>query len=459
MVMADSADLQAGSQTVAPRGTDLWSRLWAFLAGRPAWVWILPALAAASLALALPQLPNAAASDATLREMWLAGARGQLGPIADRLADLGLLSIERTAVYRAMLAAGVLSTLLRLFESGRGLVAHWPAPAAPRAESFFAEPNAYAGRTLPAPAEATLARLAAGLRRQGFRVVRGSGTGVEYLAADRVIGRIGRLAANVGLLALLGGLLLTATSGWRAAVVLTPGQSAPLAGGTEPPGDILRLDTFDAGRAQLAINRAGRDVAQGTVPAGLPWWLDGVLVRTGADGPAVRVTGEDRNGQPLQFESCPACAPASAVTLVLAPDTPERSAFAPGQALVFVAERGPGAGLPVRASVLAGSGEQPVQVAEIADAGDVVVDAAVFHVSVLRYLTLDVYRAPGMPLAAAGLIVGGLGAVCALALPPRRLWALAAAEQGATTMKIASDDPASAGLVARIGDEHGKMST
>jgi hypothetical protein len=323
-------------------------------------------------------------------------------------------------------------------------------PTAPRAESFFAEPNAHAGHTLQAAPDAALARLGGSLRRQGFRVVREGGAGVEYLAADRVAGRIGRLAANAGLLVLLAGLLWTAAGGWRASVVLTPGQSTGLAGGAEPAGDMLRLDAFDAGRAQLAVNRAGRDVAQASVPAGLTWWLDGALVRVGADGPAVRVTGEDRNGQPLQFESCSACAPAPAVTLVLAPDTPERSAFAPGQALVVVAERGPGAGLPVRVSVLAGSVEQPVQVVEVTHAGDVTVDTAVFHVSVLRYVTLDVYRAPGLPLAAAGLALAVLGAVCALALPPRRLWALAASEQGATTLKIATDDPASAGLVEQM---------
>lgn len=448
--MADSGNPQAGSSIVAPRGTDAWSRLWAFLAGRPAWLWMAPALAAALLALALPQLPSAAGSDATLREVWLAAARGQLGPIADRLEDLGLLSVERTAAYRVLLAASVFSVLLRLFESGRDLAAHWPVPAAPRAESFFAEPNAHGGRTLAVAPGAALAGLGGALRRRGFRVVREGGAGVEYLAADRVAGRIGRLAGNAGLLALLAGLLWTAAGGWRASVVLTPEQSASLAGGGDPAGDMLRLDAFDGGRAQLAVNRAGRDVAQASVPAGWAWWLDGMLVRLGADGPAARVTGEDRNGQPLQLESCPACAPAPAVTLVLAPDTPERSAFAPGQALVFVAERGPGAGLPVRVSVLAGSAGQPVQVVEIADAGDVTVDTAVFHVSVLRYVTLDVHRAPGLPLAVAGLAVGVLGALCALALPPRRLWALAAMEQGATTLKIASDDPASAGLVEKM---------
>lgn len=454
--MADSADLQAGSRAVTSRGTDLWSRLWTFLAGRSAWLWILPALSAAVLTLAVPQLPNAAASDAALREVWLAGARGQLGPIADRLADLGLLSIERTAAYRVLLAAGLFSTLLRLFDNGRSLATHWPASAAPRAESFFAEPNAYRVRTLAVAPDAALDGLGDGLRRRGFRVVREGGTGVEYLAADRVAGRIGQIAGHVGLFALLAGLLWTAAGGWRASVVLTPGQSASLAGGTGPAGDMLRLDAFDAGRAQLAVNRAGRDVAQALVPAGLTGWLDGVLVLPGADGPAARVTGEDRNGQPLQLEGCSACAPAPVVTFILAPDTPERSAFAPGQALVLVAERGPGAGLPVRVSVLAGSAEEPVQVVEITDAGDVTVDTAVFHVSVLRYVTLDVHRAPGLLLAVAGLALGVLGALWALALPPRRLWALAAVEQGATTLKVASDDPASAGLVERIGDEHVK---
>jgi hypothetical protein len=437
----------------APRpAPDAWSRVWRVLAGPAALAWVLPALLATALTLILPQAPSALAGDATARAAWLAGRPGvPTGGYAlpASLAAFDLFAIELAPWYRVLLAASLLSALLGVYEAARALRAAWPRPDLERPESFFAEPQAHARWVVALAPPAALDRAAATLRRGGWRVRRAAGAAAEYLAADRPWGAAGRLLAWGGLAVLVLGCGWTAWGGWRTALVLADGQSG-VPGIPSSPADVVRLDGLRDGRALLALNRDGRDVSAVAAPVG--WWtpwVDNLLVRAGGEGPALHVTGEDANGQPLQLKGCQACAAAAAVTLALAEDEPERSAFVPLQQLVLVAERVPGRADAVQVNVLTAEGRSLTSEL-IAGERTLTVGNVVLHLGVVRYAQLDIQYMPGLALALAGIVLAVLGVGLALALPERRLWALAAPEGGVTVIKAASDAAHSAGAVAAL---------
>jgi hypothetical protein len=192
------------------------------------------------------------------------------------------------------------------------------------------------------------------------------------------------------------------------------------------------------------------------VPAG--WWAPWagrLLVRVSGEGAGMRVTGEDARPT-AATKGCQVCA-APAVTLALAEDVPERTAFAPCSNWCWwrSAYRVGGRG---QVDVLTAEGRSLTSTLVTGERA-LAVEGAVLHLGVVRYAQLDVQYVPGLALVLAGLLLAVLGGGLALALPERRLWALAAPEGGTTVLKAASDAAHSAGaveaLVRAFGEGHG----
>jgi hypothetical protein len=429
-----------------PRPADGWTRLWRLLAGWPALLWVGPALLAAALTLALPQMPTALAGDPAGQVVWLAGLRGALGPWAERLAALGLLAIEQSPLYRILLAAALFSALLGLYEALRKLAGIWALGPVEQPESYFGEPRASVRAPSALEPGRALDGLARRLRARGWRVRRRSAIAVEYAVADRPWGLAGRALARLGLVLLVLGFGWTAWRGWRAAVVLAAGHSVELAGpGAAGGAEVLRLEGMGAAGARVALNREGRDLAVAELgPGAWTLWPGALLLRMTGGGPALRVSGEGANGQPLVLKSCQACPPASSVTLLVAPDVAERSAFAPRESLALVAEPLPGDEAAVQVTVLALSGQDQEELLTETVRGErrLAARGVVFRLAVARYAQLDVWHAPGLALALAGALLGGLGLLLGRLWPYRRVWALAAPEAGATQIKLAGPEPA-----------------
>jgi hypothetical protein len=138
--------------------------------------------------------------------------------------------------------------------------------------------------------------------------------------------------------------------------------------------------------------------------------------------------------------AAPGATPVPALTLLITPERPDPAAFAPAQALALQAEELGWTAVRLRA--LRGNSGELVVEDEITGRGTLTVDDVDYEVSVASYASVDLLYQPGRLVLFGGGLLSGLGLLAWALYRPRRVWALATPEDGATVVKVADDrDP------------------
>jgi cytochrome c biogenesis protein ResB len=403
-------------------------RLWRFAAShRLALLWLaLMGLILLAMAL-LPQAPDAALRDPAEMARWLASVRSRLGEATTPLFNLGFLSVRHTPWLRLLLAGAALSLLVRLYEAAEALRQARRLPEAPIPE---AQPQR--SEILPVAPEQAMKVLAAQLKRRGYRVRTQAGDATYILVADRPLAPLGPLLAHLGLLVILLGAGWNMAAGWEQAGVVLPPQQAVAVG--RGPTFIWRLDaTAPGGEAQVTTLADGVANAQHVLAPGATRWSGALGARWVGEGLAVQLSGSDASGAPVMLLAAPGAPPTATLTLLITSDRPEPAAFAPAQALALQAEaRGDSA---VQLRALRGTAGDLVAEEEIGGEGTLTVDDVRYQIKVARYITLDMIYQPGRSALIGGGLLAALGLLVWALYRPRRLWATAAPENGATTVE------------------------
>jgi cytochrome c biogenesis protein ResB len=384
----------------------------------------------------LPQAPDAAIEDPAQLARWLAQVRPRLGQATAPLFNLGLLSIRHAPWLRFILAGATLSVLIRLYGCVEALreAQH---PATVRAPGgLLANPETYhSEHTSSAPSEA-IGELAARLRRRGYRVRVEADANGYALVADRPLARSGPALAHVGLLVLLLGAAWNAVAGWeQTGVTLAPGLA--VTAGRGPMATLTLESTSAQGEAQITVQVGGAQSADQRLAPGATGWSGNLAIRLAKQGPAVQLSGSHADGAPVMLLAAPGATPVPALTLLITPERPEPAAFAPAQALALQAEAH--SANTVRLRALRGNAGELVVEDEIAGRGTLTVDDVHYEVSVAPYASVDVTYQPGRFVLIGGGLLAGLGMFAWALYRPRRVWAIATQEDGATVVKLADD--------------------
>lgn len=416
--------------------SDLWTRLWRVAASdRLAILWVvLIGLSLALMAL-LPQMPGAALEDQAELARWLVTVRAQLGAATEALLNLGLLSIRQAPWFRLILAGAAFSLLIRLYTYVEALQQGREPPSAQVPDSFFGDPHPHRSERVALAPEQAIQALIARLKQRGYRVRTEAGGAAHYLVADRPLAPLGPILAHLGLALVLLGAAWNAVAGWeQAEIPLPPGQV--ISAGRGPTMELRLEDVSPQGQAQITMLASGRPVAQGSLAVGMTWWAGGLGVRLVRQGPAVHFSASDAQGAAVMLLAAPGATPVPTLTLLVTPDRPEVSAFVPAQALALQAE---GRGVStVQLRALRGTAGELIAEEEISGQKTLTIEEVRYQINVTPYVSVALIYLPGRPILMGGGLLTALGVLAWGLYRPRRVWALAALEGGATVVKLAS---------------------
>jgi hypothetical protein len=393
------------------RRPDPWRIAWDVLVGDG---WLASVLLAIALLLALsawlPQAPDSA-TDPVGFSRWRSDAQVRFGNTFALLRETGLFTLDHSAVLRGLIALVALCLIVRTIDS---VQAAW------RARRFQPPP------ALAAP-EATTERLlediTAVLQRQRFRIVREGDT----LRADRfVLADVGRLVVYLGALIVIGSLMLSNLTDWRASgLTLGVGQMVPI-NAQHGTSYSLRLDALDsATRGQVTLLRETDEIGTGYLAPDRPLDLAGLTISISGDGPAIRASATLTDGQPVLLQAAANTAPTTELLLLLTRDEPDRFFAVPevGVGLVVRLSRGESLDA-VRAQVYRSRTGEVLFDNIVPPDGQVSVENVILHFRTERYVVLALTRDPSRSMMLAGMTVLALGLMLATFWPRRQLWAI-----------------------------------
>jgi cytochrome c biogenesis protein len=206
---------------------------------RRAWRWLARSdvaailLALTILLMAIGSLFPQSTRDAAVGDgRWEALIRDRYGAPAGLLAALGAFRFFRSPLFVGLLAVLVLATLVctlnRWPAMWRGA---WRRPARPPDALLDSAP--YVASIAASPSADLPIRVRRCLRERGFRVIsEANGEGI-YLSGDRYsLARLASLVDHLAVVLLLIGAVMSAALGWRAELVLAPGQAASVGHGS-----------------------------------------------------------------------------------------------------------------------------------------------------------------------------------------------------------------------------------
>lgn len=379
------------------------------------------------LGVLLPQAPPATAQQST--ERWLAETASRYGSLGGAMQAAGLFDLWRSPWLQALLAALAFCLLLRL-----GLAAGdaWrrlrrPDPTAAAGEAL--RWPLHADVALDGDAEAAAAELAEDLHSEGWRVAQTAGGATAQVVAERsAVGVLAVPLFYLGLLAALAGLWLGQQAGWReAGLVLAPGQPVRL---TEDDTLVVSSQPAPAGEVAdtFLVQRDGQPAQETTFSVLGASRAAGVSIRRTGDGQALTVSARDGTGaavllQPLD-RSGP---PQSSLTLVFDQPRAEQLFAAPASELVFsvvafpaLPERG-FSGPTFLVQAFPAGQQAPIANQFIQDGADLAIGDAIYTLTAGRFVTVEVSRNPGLPVAVAGAVLALMAALLALWRPAGRL--------------------------------------
>jgi cytochrome c biogenesis protein ResB len=396
-----------------------WQALWRvvvsddWLAGAALGIAVL--LGAAAI---LPQTPQ---GDSAAYARWLSDAQLRFGGATGILSALGLFDVVHSVVFRALAGVLGLALAVRLADRVQAYrTASRPADP-PDPPAHFVD--------IDRPADTLLGRLRGYRTRQGDKVI----------TADRFpLAYLGPVAAYAGLLIVLIGLTASPLLDWRVADVRAlPNAASPVPGTPYT----LRVSDIDAqGSVNLSLLQGDTPVFQGTAAPGRPAFGGGISLFVHDLLPALRVNGQDRDGQPLDLQVSAESVPTNQLLLAFDSDRPDAFFVAPKARLaVRVSLEGRIEARAYRVSIFSSPGAGRVAEASLQPDPVERIDAEGSHFEFVNqsHAAISIVSAPSNVLIVAGLIAAIAGLSTTALFPARRVW-LISIETGARAM---CDDP------------------
>ncbi len=401
-------------------GRTIWRRTWGFLTSRRlAVVLFLLTLAVLSAGLWLPQVPTDL--DVAGQEAWWAALRQRHGSSLDLFVQLGLLQVERSALFLALVAAllanGLLCTVDRIAAVWRSLVRRPP----PRLPAAAYEPADWQAGGL------TLEQARRVLRGQRLRLREEAGGGHYFYGGSGQLVPLGTVLTHLGLLLVPLAALLHGTLAWRDRLVLDPG-AVPVSLPWRPDCAVLLTEVVPGAAPQGSLLiQEGDSVRQGHCGPAQPIAACGATFYAHSYGLAVRVEAWDSGGQPLPVvlaEGSPlrlgegAAGGSFDVPALGLHGTITPVQESPTNGGAPAALRLDQAGRPVYEGLLSAEEQPPGDLRAAID-----VAGGRLSLDLGYFLTVEAVHDPGL----AALILGGLflvgGGALSLLWPQRRLWA------------------------------------
>ena len=403
-----NATVNAIEESAEPRA-DPWRIAWDGLTSNELLAVVLLAMALVfALAAWLPQSPDGA-GDPVAFSRWRGETQIRFGNLFALLQQVGLFSLERGPILRALIAGLALCLSLRLVES---LQSAWRARHSPQP----------LGRApLAILTELSFGDVAAYLRRQRFRVAAEG----ETVYADRFpVATAGQIATYLGALLIIAGLAISSATGWRVSnLTLGPGQLAAIGHGSPYS---LRLDALDSNlTGQITLLKETDAVAQGTVAIGRPVRQGDLAVFLVGAGPAVRASATFTDGQLLRLQASAASAPAPELLFLLTQDEPDRYIGAPEAGLVVRVSRSTDNLQPLHVQVYRSNTGNIAFEGDVPSDTLVTVENASFSLRPESFAVLAITRDTGLSVTLMGAIFLALGLVTAAFWPARQLAAMA----------------------------------
>ena len=435
-----------GVQQTVTHGADRplapWAKAWQVLVSdRLLILWLGFLALAGLLVLWFPQAPRSAYLQESGVERWLTGVRPQLGAPASTLMALGVLTVAQAGWFRVILAGIGLTLLLRTFDALHQL-GNPTAPFRPAVShslTIKSEP--------PAALDVVQAMLDRRFRRNQQRYP--DAEPHPRLVAFRPLAPVRTLCVTVGGLVVMAGWLWTQAAGWELANLRLTEDSPVTVALTE---QTLRLEAFqvDWGDEEAPVSALARLAlwddelaANGEVDLNEGWRWQGVSYRLTAVGPAITVSGEGADEQPLMLQTAAHRPPVREVTLLLPPEDGPRSFAAPDEGIVIQVEAEPLITSP-RIGLRAYQGREGELVEDqtINEAATVALNGARFFFDIVPYAEITASHTPGQALMIAGgvILLTGILLTLAGAGRPGRLEVIAAGRDGVTELTLNAPD-------------------
>jgi hypothetical protein len=399
------------------RRPDLWARVWLLLVSNRLLIIWLGLLALSGLvALWFPQIPRSTYLQERGLERWLTAARAELGSPTDLLLALGLLSVERSAWFRIILAGTAFSLLLRSVDCLTRLV---------RPGRWIPDPHLAQTVTLPGQPHGALEAIKEHLIRNSDKLRSWEGPG-QRLVATQPLAPLGPLCLSLGGLLLIAGWVWTQVQGWQASdlfVTVNTPATVMVADAT------LRLEDFevqwqDGIHAYSAYGRLRvsnhQQESSGGISLESPWRWRGTTYELTNVGPAVHVSGNSPGGMPMLFQVAARRPPVDQITLALPADDNVRSFAAPEQGIVVQVEAVTGERSPrIHVRIYLGQAGELIEDRMMDAQAFVLIGGSQLALTMIPFAEITATYTPGRPLAISGAILVIAGAILALVYPRR----------------------------------------
>ena len=415
--------------------------LW-YAGSAPHTLMVLTALLAGTLALAaiIPQQPAGLTGAAA--EQWLTGAASGYRQAGSFLRAVGAFHIAGSPWTSAILAALALNLTLRVAAQADFLYRLWRSPGLLNAPPRLSVQRATLPGALNILVDQTPAALQPRFSSVAVAIDQDPGH-AQMVAVRRPLGATGPLLTYAGPLLILLGLLLNDALGWRATnIALAPGDSTLL---PRADGLWITLDSIageQSAPVTLSLTRMNAD-KNVRIAANQPARWGGVWLTQHEIAPALAVTAEGSNGQPIAIQSLAPGGEVNQTLQLLFQQTQGEQGFAlPTRDLTFRAVSYPA--LPERniASpvflIEAYRGADPVPVFDelVQDTAAVKLDGVTLTLRRDRYVILEVAALPGLPLLVLGAIMALAGVITSVVWGPTRAWIGMAANGDAVDLAV-----------------------
>jgi cytochrome c biogenesis protein len=434
-----------------PRERDILDTLWRlFSSGQLIASVLLVVALVSALGVLFPQAPGQAPRDLAVYAQWLTSMRGRYGGWSDFLDTMGLFNVYGSWWFRALLALLAFSLIISTAERAASLWRTMRRARVEEGDDSLAEASKQAVLSIDQPVEQLVERLKATLTRRLCRTLIGRKEGTVYLYADRFWVEAAALLAQVGLIVILAGVVITGRLGWREdAVTLSPGQSYEIGHGLDAVlrFEKLELDTYPDGspsyRAHLRIVEDDAEVEQ-AVEVNRPFTYRGVSFYQISHGMAVAVKARDQSDQPLPLQPfADGAGTTSVVSLPFWGHQSERHFAVPDQGIVFqlvfyqsLPDRGYDGPVFLVEAYKDGQME-PIYSGFVEKSGSLKVDGAVYDLALGQYSALRIVRDPAVAVIVLGLLLTVVGHFVWLYGSPIQFWAAVSEKDDRATVQLA----------------------
>ncbi len=405
--------------------------LWRILASRRLTVAVVLLLALLiSLSLVFPQLSPAVRSDPMAYGRWLAALRQRYGGTADIVRQLGLTDLRGSWLSRLLLAVIALELVTVVAEQ----LGDWIRTR--RDDAWWeAEPPRQI-RPLPAevPECELLPALGALVQEEALELSLSEGSLPAVLRRRASRKALWRIVPHLAALLFLGGLLVNERWGWREEdISLGPGQAYSLAHGDEivVVNEQMTIQSGHDGTLQgwqtvLLLQRDGQTVGKGIVAPTQPLRYGWLLFTQPALGPAIRLTAQDEQGQPLLVQTLSGADALEQASVLRFRDPGEEGYFAlPARNLTFrltyyeqLPQQGK-SGPVFHVQAYRGGQMMPIWEAFLDESATWTLDRMTLTMGRTYYALLTIDFAPGRPLELLGILGVLTGVIALLWQAPR----------------------------------------